>query len=237
MRTGYPQAVVIILGMHRSGTSCLAGSLEQLGLDLGGHGDRGSEANARGNRENRAIAIFHENVLRFNGGSWNEPPDKVLWAQRHYQRARELILEYGDKPLVGFKDPRTLLHLPHWKQVLDELGVARHFVGIVRHPMATALSLQHRDGFTLEKGFLLWQSYNRLLLECCQQETVSLLSFDEKEAVFLRQLKTCASRLGLPTAGEEAFFVQGLKHFSGEDEALPESVRQLYLALLKHTTC
>jgi len=43
---------ILILGMHRSGTSCLAGCLEEAGLYLG---DVNLKAgfNKKGNRENR----------------------------------------------------------------------------------------------------------------------------------------------------------------------------------------
>jgi len=44
---------VAILGMHRSGTSCLAGSLQELGLYLGEVYDQNPH-NPRGNRENAA---------------------------------------------------------------------------------------------------------------------------------------------------------------------------------------
>ena len=37
-------APIILLGMHRSGTSMIAGMLEELGLFMGNHKDRNNEA-------------------------------------------------------------------------------------------------------------------------------------------------------------------------------------------------
>ena len=70
---GDAQRSVVILGMHRSGTSVLAGSLQEAGLVLG---DVVTQAphNKKGNRENRAIMFMQEDLLQSNGGSWDNPP-------------------------------------------------------------------------------------------------------------------------------------------------------------------
>ncbi|MCB1615049.1 MAG: hypothetical protein KDI30_03445 [Pseudomonadales bacterium] len=232
MNAGFPKKVMTVLGMHRSGTSCLAGCLEQMGVDFGGHGSQGSEANQRGNKENRAIAIFHENILRFNGGSWHQPPSQVSWAERHYSRAEALLAEYGAKPCIAFKDPRTLLHLEHWERVFDRLAIEWQPVAIYRHPLATAQSLEKRDQFPLSKGLELWAHYNRQLL-ALHDSGVSfrLFSFEWSQQQFEKGLTDFASAMVLEGGDPGAFFTRELKHFGGGDDTLPAEILALYQSL------
>lgn len=224
----YPQPVCI-LGMHRSGTSCLAGALAASGLDLGDSNRQGSAHNARGNHENHAIVIFHETVLKANGGAWNAPPEPVIWQDRHRERALAFVSAWpADRP-TGFKDPRTLLHLEHWLA----LGIPFRLIGIFRHPLACALSLQSRDGLPLEQGLSLWEHYNRKLLAAWQQAPFPLLNFDWAEDRLKQALEHAATRLGLPRPNAD-FFSTELRHHPGHEpraETLPETVKELHEAL------
>ena len=58
-----PGRVVAVLGMHRSGTSALAGSLEQHGLFLG-RVSTSNPHNPKGNRESAEVRRLNEDVLR-----------------------------------------------------------------------------------------------------------------------------------------------------------------------------
>ncbi len=66
--------VITILGMHRSGTSALAGSLQAAGLELGDVRTEGETFNQKGNREPSELIALHEDVLITNGGAWHLPP-------------------------------------------------------------------------------------------------------------------------------------------------------------------
>jgi len=57
---------VIVVGMHRSGTSLLCRLLNQLGVHLGN--DQGAI-----NAESRHFRALNERILRAAGGRWNEP--------------------------------------------------------------------------------------------------------------------------------------------------------------------
>ena len=86
--TAQPRRVIAILGMHRSGTSCLTGSLQNAGLFLGEH-HTWNKHNRRGNRENQNIVDLHDAILEANGGTWDSPPEHVRWRDEHVARARE----------------------------------------------------------------------------------------------------------------------------------------------------
>lgn len=217
----------LIVGMHRSGTSCLAGSLEQLGLDFHGCGQGGTAANARGNRENREIMIFHETILKSLGGSWREPPEWVVWQPHHYLRAQELLESY-QTPFSAFKCPRTLLHWRQWLALIPTLKVA----AIVRHPLAVAKSLQARDGIALHEGLALWLRYNRELLALAQTVPVAWFNFDWQPVRFAEQLTAQAKDWLLPQADNCATFrLDELKRHEAAGE-LPPEVGALYQALL-----
>ena len=142
-----PDRVICVLGMHRSGTSCLTGSLQQAGLTLGDC-HTWNPHNRKGNRENQAFVDLHDDILRSNGGSWDRPPARVRWQSDHYQRARELLAAHADEAAFGFKDPRALLLLAGWKALCPQL----EFIGIFRHPGAVAHSLEVRSGSEMSRA-------------------------------------------------------------------------------------
>src|SRR5205085_1596864 len=84
---------VCVLGMHRSGTSCLAGTLEEAGLYLG-EVIRKSPFNPKGNRENPLIMALHEELLSANSGSWDDPPREVVWSDEQRRARDEIIGSY-----------------------------------------------------------------------------------------------------------------------------------------------
>ena len=69
---------ILILGMHRSGTSCLAGSLQQRGLFLG-EVYEARPHNRKGNRENQRIMDLNNAVLATSDGAWDRPPARLSW--------------------------------------------------------------------------------------------------------------------------------------------------------------
>lgn len=108
--------VVAVLGMHRSGTSWLAGSLQEQGLELGSVNERAPH-NAKGNRENDAVAALHGAVLRESSGSWDSPPRQVEWSDANRAALAEIVAGMCARfSLWGFKDPRTLLVLEEWNR-------------------------------------------------------------------------------------------------------------------------
>lgn len=217
----------MILGMHRSGTSFLTGSLQQAGLELGKH-NSWNPYNLKGNRENTDIVDLHEAVLASRGHSWDSPPaGKLVWSDAHVSRARSIIRGYDGMPRWGFKDPRTLLVIDGWKSLVPTID----FVGIFRHPDAVARSLAARGGMSREKALLLWENYNRRLLELHARHPFPILCFDHPEAILLEKLNNVASALGLDsspaTRGERAFFSAGLKHHEASDGTLPPNLMSI----------
>jgi hypothetical protein len=65
---GFNKMIISVLGMHRSGTSSLVGSLEEAGVFLG-NVQRVNPNNPKGNLEHLKIMKLHDDLLAENGGS------------------------------------------------------------------------------------------------------------------------------------------------------------------------
>ena len=148
------QQCIIVVGMHRSGTSLAAAILEQLGVYFGQELlSPMQEVNEKGFWEHRRVVDAHERLLHALGRKWySVTPMPPHWqaseaAYECRQSIRQLTVdEFSAVPLWGVKDPRICLFLPLWKEVLDELGIIPHFLVVMRNPMEVALSLARRDG-------------------------------------------------------------------------------------------
>ena len=215
--------------MHRSGTSCLAGSLEEAGLHLG---EVNTEAafNKKGNRENRRIMELHDAVLQHNGGSWSEPPQQVNCSIWHRAERDAIIRSYGDIPAWGFKDPRTLLLLDLWREVLPDLI----FVGTFRDPRLVAESLSRRDERPVDDWLDLWANYNARILALHETHRFPIIRFDLGEEAYRRSLKIVIDDLGLKAPARMEFFDPILRHGAAPlPIQLPERVSDLYQSLCR----
>lgn len=220
-----PHRIICVLGMHRSGTSCLTGSLQEAGVDLG-ECHTWNPFNLKGNRENQDFVDLHDDILAHNGGAWDRPPARISWLPEHTQRARELLARYRDVEVMGFKDPRTLLVLDGWKAITDKL----EFVGIFRHPDAVASSLHRRSHKERKEALSLWYTYNKFLYREYSEGHFPMLCFDDPEAVFQVKLDSVIASLGLARPeGEQQFYDSELKIYgSTSAKRLPWRVRRLY---------
>lgn len=178
--------------MHRSGTSCLAGSLQEAGLYLG-EVNTAAPHNAKGNRENRAIMELQDDLLRVNGGSWDNPPHKVVWPKEHQAWRDAIIASYPTDHIWGFKDPRTLLTLSGWMEALPSI----RFAGTFRHPLAVAASLHARNKIDTKHSLTLWMAYNHLLLEYHKRFNFPIVCFDWPPERYHQTLLTLAPTLNL----------------------------------------
>jgi hypothetical protein len=154
---------VVVLGMHRSGTSALCGALDLLGVDFGQHLMPATDANEKGHWEQEEIVRAHDGLLSSLGSWWDDDePLPADWVEREITReTRSRLLEilerdFGHSSLFGLKDPRMCRLLPLWLPIFQTLGVDPHFVLVVRHPWEVAESLAKRDGIEHSKSYLLW---------------------------------------------------------------------------------
>jgi hypothetical protein len=219
-----PRRVICVLGMHRSGTSCLAGSLEQQGLFLGDV-NTAAPFNRRGNKERFDIMHLQGDILEASGGSWDQPPAVVEWQAEHFARAREILAGHAGEPVWGFKDPRTLLTLEGWQRLVPDIDA----VGIFRHPIRVAKSLQSRNELPLEASLALWKAYNERLLEIHSRRPFPIVWFDEEPATLEAKLREAGEAIGLmPAPAADPFFTDELRNAPADRGSMPPEIEALY---------
>ncbi|MDM7936977.1 MAG: glycosyltransferase [Cyanobium sp. CZS 48M] len=177
--SGRAPLLLLLLGMHRSGTSLLGSLLPPLGVALPGELIDGDRHNPEGYYEREDITALQERLL-IDLGRWWPSADGVLplpgdWLEAPCTRAvRERLLQIlanEQRHQVGpwaVKDPRTSLLLPLWREVADQLGLPLRLVLGVRDPAEVMLSLVQRDsqpaGMTPWRAQQLWWRHNRQVL-------------------------------------------------------------------------
>lgn len=221
---------ILVLGMHRSGTSCLTGSLQQRGLHLG-QVYESRPHNRKGNRENQQVMDLNNAVLEASAGRWDRPPDTLRWDGGHARLRDDIVagLQAGSGGAPwGFKDPRTLLTLPFW---LEGLPDGARYVATFRHPVRVARSLRARDpAMSMDAGLALWSAYNRRLLELHAGSPFPLVSFDADAAAYRAAVDALAVHLDLPgpAVAEDLFFEETLRT---QDADRDDAVKPEQLAL------
>ena len=156
--------VVVVLGMHRSGTSLVAGCLQQMGVDFGPRLMPPDANNPRGYFEHNDVVNLHDRLLLALDRSWDEPAllpaDWWLDADRLDPYRRQVLevlrRDFPSAPLWGLKDPRLCLLLPWWESIWPELNSRPLFVLVRRNPAEVASSLARRERMSPEKAYLLW---------------------------------------------------------------------------------
>lgn len=163
VRESAPAAQVVVLGMHRSGTSALTSLLRLMGLWAGGESDfpPADDHNETGYWEHRGVWSIDEAILRTMGASWSEVADLDLsrldpeLRARLRERAREVVRDLDRHGSWVVKDPRLCLLFPFWREILE-----RPFcVLLYREPLSVARSLAARDGLPIPCGIALWEKY------------------------------------------------------------------------------
>lgn len=213
--------IILVLAMHRSGSSMITRALKVLGVELG---DRlmppVAGENDTGFWEDTDIVELNETLLARAGRRWDslEPLNEGALEGPEFsdlrQQAGALIArKMAAGAVFGFKDPRTAILFPFWRCVLEDMGITPAFVIPVRNPLEAAASLQRRNGFDMEKGVALWA---RHMIEAVGLTEGACRVFVDYSAVLedpVAQLARMASILDLPmppeTSEEVSAFASG----------------------------
>ena len=164
---------IIILGMHRSGTSALSGVLKLLGANLGTNLlEAQDDVNPKGFWEHAAVVELQDKFLfHIHSGWWDALPLPGGWTATseatNFKNGLMDIFQqqFSGHALWAVKDPRTCRLLPLWSEVVAALHVRPNYILILRHPAEVAASLGRRDGFCKTMSSLLWMR-NVLDSEC-----------------------------------------------------------------------
>jgi len=222
---------IIVLGMHRSGTSMVSRILNLMGCYFGEESVMMAAApdNPKGFWERYDVMNLNNYILEMAGGSWWEV-DKLdftsISPQNHAvirESMTNILLKVDSHRPWFIKDPRMCLTLHRWLELL-ELPV---FIHVLRPPVQVARSLCKRNNMPLEYGLALWEYYNLCLLQTLgsrQRITVSYNTLLHKPHEQVKEMYKALSSSGvsglrMPDKQEiEAFVDPGLCHFDEQDE-------------------
>jgi hypothetical protein len=232
------QTCILILGMHRSGTSALAGVLNILGVYLGTELMKSADQNAKGFYENMLLYRINQKLLGKIGSSWDDAfyNESMLGAVETVAELEEVLSqEFQYSQLFAIKDPRLAYLFPLYYQALTNLGIEIKVVIPFRNPIEVAGSLRARNQFSQEKGLLLW-AYHFLLSEKYSRAIPRIItSFDDLIRDPLKVIQLIDEKLDLRLARKFEsekneifeFLSPNMKHHNISVDNLSENVPQI----------
>ncbi len=243
---------IVVMGMHRSGTSAMSRVLNLCGAylpekvmppKLG--------VNPKGFWEPEAVVDLDARIIGHLGGDWNRVdftlPREGELVDEFLADARALLMdEYGERALIVLKDPRICVLAPLWDAALRAAGYAPAYVVPVRSPLEVAQSLEARGDMTIGEGLALWLAYmQRVEAFTATQPNVAHARFSDLIDDWRSVVGRIATDLALPldattqAAEVDRFIERSLRNQTASDEMLDarlgeagEPIRALYARLL-----
>jgi hypothetical protein len=244
---------VLVLGMHRSGTSVVTRGLKAVGVHLGDTLLGPQPDNPKGYWEHTKIFEVNEAVMEAIDRPWwsSRPIPPQTWESRDLDglrdRAASLLVDlFRGRPLWGFKDPRTIRLFPFWREVVDRLGASVSIVLTIRPPPSAIGSLAARDGMGSADAEELWLRYMLPSLPDIAEYPVLVVDYDRLIRSPLRELRRIGKHLGVTidpsdpevTEYTRSFVDRDLRHYvppKGETNEHSTLADEVYAALLKLT--
>jgi hypothetical protein len=196
---------VLLLGMHRSGTSAIARGLGALGVYLGSDFLDAQPENPTGYWEDKGIVALNERLLGMLGLSWDDasPVDRRSFDRRRVRALRRDTIRYLNRtftsaPLWGFKDPRTIRVLPFWQRTLRDCEVEDSYVVAIRNPRSVAASLFARQAMDADAAYRLWLVHMVPFFSDVIGKPFVVVDYDLLMRDSRAQLERIGRRLGLP---------------------------------------
>jgi hypothetical protein len=176
---------VIILGMHRGGTSALAGAVTRLGLHPPNTPLPPTPDNPTGYFESKYIVSANQHILAAVGCDWNDclhfdlmAAQRWLGPQRQAQMVAALRHEFGYNGSFVLKDPRLCVLLPLWRPALAAIDAEPHVLIIARHPVEIYRSLADREAIGEDTAAALWLFHMLEAERLCRDVSRAFLLYD-----------------------------------------------------------
>lgn len=142
---------IMVWGMHRSGTSLIARSLQVFGATLGDRLFAGDPGNPTGYFEDKGLMQLDSAMLEELGMAWDslasvrENHVQHLIKAGYLEYAANFLEEVGQRgSVVALKDPRMTRLAPFWRRVFHEKSIIPLNVVAYRRPQAVIASLSRR---------------------------------------------------------------------------------------------
>ena len=176
--------ITIILGMHRSGTSVVAGILHFNKVIMGTYETfwpRPLPQNPKGFYENYEFRKINDQLLRDVGYDTKQYKSKIPvpeMSEKIKIKMIKMIQIYESSfNKWGWKDPRTCLTISDWTAAIEELGLIDKvkIIFVSRKSISVARSLKKRNQLPLPEGLSLWKTYTERSIDFCKNNKIPTL--------------------------------------------------------------
>lgn len=223
--SGTKKRLIVVLGMHRSGTSVLSRALQVLGVSLGDNLLPPGDDNRKGFWEDADVNSLNIEMLKAINSDWDalrgvsSNDVEYLIANGFLGLASNLIdKKLQNTDVYGVKDPRMAKLFPFWQRVFKQAEFDVSYVVAVRNPLSVSKSLNARNQMDIGKGYLLWLEHIVESLLGTRNENKVLVDYDYLLKNPDSQLQKIAQKLGLEIDQAELnsfkneFLDKGLRH-------------------------
>ncbi len=215
--------IILVTGMHRSGTSLVAGLLKLCRAYLGTNLLSGLRDNPKGHFEDRTFVRINDNLLALSGGSWHTPPDRIIDPDTAtLSEMNRFVAQWPQDRIVAWKDPRACLTLQLWHRVVTGQGRRMRVVFVNRTWKHIAQSLQVRNGFQTSRGMRLAHRYVAAALRAFDETQVPWhpVHYENFFVDWRAELAGICEFTGLRVPDDskaiEEFIDPGLRHHRGD---------------------
>jgi hypothetical protein len=177
---------IVVLGMHRSGTSSIVNLLSHLGFKGPMDPMKPKPDNPEGFGESLGITRLDDLLLYRLGGAWQCPPlsaslefDDPDWIERGRAAFTTAFGSRNEAHGWVLKDPRISLLLPFWRRVLGPRPL--RILCVFRPPeqVVASLASDRRGSSQMTNEALAianWERYNRAMLEHLEPDDIILFA-------------------------------------------------------------
>lgn len=227
---------IIVLGMHRSGTSILSKLLIKLGVNMGDVDSIGNISNIDGHNEDYEMLTINEQLLASLERTWKEPPEQNMINQIE----ENIIKIYKDyvsrkKGLWGVKEPRLSL----FAFQIDKVVKNPKYIYMTRNENDVAESLHVRNGILKNEAKILKKKYDTSITNFLNSkiEGVDYLCISYEELILTPEkvLKTLCDFLSLK------YEFNAISHIKEKDlivklkkEKLKSNIKYLFVKAMKN---
>lgn len=177
---------VVVLGMHRSGTSLCSMVLQKLGISMVESGDLYgdlSDPELRWERSN--IVEAHDAILQAFGQTWSSASSlpSSWWCDPSLIRYKRDLLDIASTAANagtwGFNDPRAMRLFPLWLNIFQSLSLSVKVILCIRNPQNVAYSLQRHNNLDVNYAKLLWLRHHVEFFQHAVPFPVKIIDYDD----------------------------------------------------------
>jgi len=161
------QQRVIILGLHRSGTSLVANLVEEMGFWFAAKKQAlpTRRDNPKGFWERADVVRLNDEILADMDLDWHSyissiPTQTIHQLRDKYSdRINKILTELDSHGSWLLKDPRMCITWPVWEAHIENPSI----IVIIRNPISVASSLHARNAMPMSVGLTLWANHMKAL--------------------------------------------------------------------------